>query len=272
MMRPERADIAAPELPPRLRWLGGEPAQMSRLTAQGPVLVHFFDFAQLNSVRALPYTLEWDRRYREHGLVTLGVHSPRHPFTGKEGALEAALERLSIEHPVADDAQYALWHDYGCEGWPSLFLWGRGGALKWFHFGEGEYEATELAIQAELAGSKGAEGMPAVMEPLRATDAPGATVMAPTPEILPGGSASEPWVGGNEELEVEYAAGGVYAAVDGEGALSVAVDEAANREEAVGAASLVELVLHERSEAHRLVLGASPGVRVWAISFAAGVP
>ena len=134
-MRPERQDIAAPELPPRTRWLGGEPAPMSELTARGPVLVHFFDFAQLNSVRALPYVVEWSRRYGDHGLVTLGVHSPRHPFTAPVDALEPALGRLGIEHPVADDSGYALWHDYGCEGWPSLFLWGQGGALRWFHFG-----------------------------------------------------------------------------------------------------------------------------------------
>jgi hypothetical protein len=271
-MVPHRQDIAAPELPPRTRWLGDDPGQMSELTARGPVLVHFFDFAQLNCVRSMPYVVEWSRRYAELGLLTLGVHSPRHPFTGEKEALEAGIAGLGIEHPVADDSGYALWHDYGCEGWPSLFLWGRGGALRWFHFGEGEYEATELAIQEELRGSMSAESLPEPVAPLRPSDAPGATVVAPTPEILPGGSAREPWVGGHEELLVDYAAGGVYAAVDGEGSLSVRIDDGAVREITVSAASLVELAAHARHEAHSLALAASSGVRVWAISFAAGTP
>ena len=116
---------------------------MVELTAAGPVLVHFFDFAQLNSLRALPYVIEWDRRYREAGLTTLGVHSPRFAFTKREELLAPALERLGITHPVVDDSGYVVWHDYGCEGWPSLFLWGQGAPLIWFHFGEGEYAATE---------------------------------------------------------------------------------------------------------------------------------
>jgi len=101
-MRPERQDIAAPELPPRTRWLGGEPASVSELTARGPVLVHFFDFAQLNSVRALPYRIGWDRRYRELGLTTLGVHSPRHPFTAPvEGYAESTVERRAVAYLVS---------------------------------------------------------------------------------------------------------------------------------------------------------------------------
>ena len=52
---------------------------------------------------------------------------------------------------MVDDSGYVVWHDYGCKGWPSLFFWGQGAPLIWFHFGEGEYAATEAAIAAELA-------------------------------------------------------------------------------------------------------------------------
>src|SRR6185436_1080275 len=103
-MRPERADIAAPVLPGRLRWHNTErDPVMAELTAAGPVLVHFFDFAQLNSLRALPYVIEWDQRYREAGLTTLGVHSPRFGFTKREELLAPALERLGVTYPVVDD-------------------------------------------------------------------------------------------------------------------------------------------------------------------------
>ena len=70
----------------------------------------------------------------------------------------AGLDRLGVGFPVAIDAERALWHSYGCEGWPSLFLWSLGGALRWFHFGEGEYAATEEAIQAELREDRRASG------------------------------------------------------------------------------------------------------------------
>ena len=138
------------------------------------MLVHFFDFAQLNSVRTLPYLVEWDRRYRDAGLRTIGVQAPRFPFGADPAAVAAGLERLGVEFPVAIDAERDLWHAYGCEGWPSLFLWSLGGALGWFHFGEGEYPATEEAIQAELRELDALRALPAPMEPLRPTDAPGA--------------------------------------------------------------------------------------------------
>ena len=119
-----------------MRWLNAErKPSLTELTTAGPVLVHFLDFAQLNSVRALPYIVAWEERYRELGLAVLGVHSPRYSFTARREALAPALERLGISHPVADDSGYSIWRDYGCRGWPSLFLWSRGGAFAWYHFG-----------------------------------------------------------------------------------------------------------------------------------------
>ena len=121
-----------------------------------------------------------------------------------------------------------LWHAYGCRGWPSLFLWSLGGALSWFHFGEGEYLGTEEATQAELREIDALRELPAPMEPLRATDGPGARVLAPTPEVFPGGSWERPWTAGEdgEELAVEYEAGGAYATVEGKGAIEVELDGA----------------------------------------------
>src|SRR3954451_1929432 len=101
-MRPERHDIAAPEPPPNVRWLNGEPKAMSALTARGPVLVHFFDFAQLNCVRSLPYVAEWERRYSAIGLTTLGIHSPRHPFTAGAAARSSPPQRPGDVPPRAD--------------------------------------------------------------------------------------------------------------------------------------------------------------------------
>ena len=157
---------------------------MPALTAGGPALVYFLDFAQLNSVRTLPYLTEWDRRYRDAGLSTIGVQAHRFPFSADPDVVAAGLRQLSVDFPVAIDAERKLWHSYGCKGWPSLFLWSLGGSLAWFHFGEGEYLRTEEAIQAELRQVHALRELPVPMDPLRATDGPSARVMVPKPREL----------------------------------------------------------------------------------------
>jgi hypothetical protein len=275
-MRPDREDIAAPVLPGRLRWHNTDrDPVMAELTAAGPVLVHFFDFAQLNSVRALPYAIEWDRRYREAGLTTLGVHSPRFGFTKRAELLEPALERLGIVHPVVDDSGYVVWHDYGCKGWPSLFLWAQGGALRWFHFGEGEYAQTEAEIAAEIVRINPRFSDPHRFEPRRPSDAPDAVVVPPTDEVFPGGSVTEPWRFAGEPIDVDYAAGGAHAAVDlpegGSGKLRATIDGESHTV-AVEAPGLIDLAVHPRHERHSLQLEADAGVDVYSVSFSAGVP
>ena len=263
-MRPARDNIAAPDLPAGLVWIGEEPRSMPVLTAAGPVLVHFFDYAQLNSVRTLPYLVEWDRRYREAGLRTIGVQSPRFPFGADPAGVAAGLGDLGVEFPVAIDAQRDLWHAYGCEGWPSLFLWTTGGALSWFHFGEGEYRGSEEAIQDELRELDALRSLPEPMESLRPSDAPGALVMPPTAEVF-----SED---GELEIELDYEAGGAYATVEGTGELHVAVDGSERAPVAVAKPALLELVTHPKHESHSLALRADPGLRIWSVSFAAGLP
>ena len=273
-MRPEVQNIAVPPFVPSLHWVGGEPPAVERLTAAGPVLVHFFDLAQLNSVRALPYVIDWRERYRDVGLKVIGVHTPRYGFTREPEAVASGVARLGVSHPVAVDSDFGVWHDYGCEGWPSLFLWARGGVLTWFHFGEGEYEATEAAIREALDAARPEAELPAGGEPLRATDAPGALVIPPSDEIFPGGSPNDPWRASPERpaLELEYAAGGVHAALDGEGELAVALDGGEQRPITVGAPGLYALAEHPRHEAHRVELRPSGGLGVWSVCFAPGVP
>jgi hypothetical protein len=269
-VRPGRDNIAAPDLPGEIAWIGEAPESMPALTAPGPVLVHFFDYAQLNSVRTLPYLIEWDRRYREAGLTTIGVQAPRFPFGADAGNVESGLGTLGVEYPVVIDAERELWLAYGCEGWPSLFLWATGGALSWFHFGEGEYLATEMAIQEELRESEALRSLPEPMDPLRPSDSPGAKVMPPTPELFPGGSWEQPWIGG--ELQIDYEAGGAHATIEGEGMLTVTIDGSDTRQLEVDGAHLYELTRHERHQAHQLKLEPSPGLRIWSVSFAAAIP
>jgi hypothetical protein len=273
-MRPPSATIAVPPFPEDLEWVGGRAPRIERLTAVAPVLVHFFDFAQLNCVRTLPYLRRWHERYGDGGLAVLGVHSPRFACTAPRDAVAAAASELGIPYRVGVDSGFRAWRAYGCEGWPSLFLWGRGGALRWYHLGEGEYAATEEAIRELVAESRPGAELPEPLPALRATDAPGALVIPPTDEWFPGGSPSEPWEATDDRprLEIAYAAGGAYLTADGEGTLQVKIDGREREPVGVRSPRLFELALHERHEEHRLVVRPSRGVRVWSISFAAGVP
>jgi len=273
-LRPPRADIAAPPFPPGTEW-AGEPPQFERALATGPVLVHFFDFAQLNSVRALPYLVAWRQRYLEAGLAVLGVHSPRFPFTRPHEAVTEALPGLEIDWPVALDPEMRIWREYEPHGWPALFIWGRGGALRWYHLGEGEYQATEEAIQEALrdAAPNGHE-WPPPLGPLRPSDAPGAKVVAPTPELFPGGAPERPWRAGPqaEPLALDYEAGGAYAAVDGNGEINARLDGEPLEPIAVPHPGLYELTAHERTERHSLELEPSSELSIYSVQFAAAPP
>jgi hypothetical protein len=273
-MRPGRDNIAAPDLPPGLAWVGVEPESMPALTAGGPAIVHFVEYAQLNSIRTLPYLAEWQRRYREAGLSVIGVQAPRFPFAAEPDNVAAGLAALGVEFPVAIDAEHDLWAAYGCEGWPSLFLWSLGGALSWAHFGEGEYRETEEAIQEELREMDALRELPEPMAPLRPSDVPGARVIPPTPEVFPGGSWKRPWVAGEDgdDLALDYQAGGAFVTVEGEGGVEIEIDGEWTTLPSDPAPGLRTLAEHPSHEAHSLILRPAPGVRIWSISFAAGIP
>jgi hypothetical protein len=262
-----------PPIPAGIDWLGEPIQSIDRLVASRPALVHFFDVAQLNSVRTLPYLRAWHDRYTGHGLAVIGVHSPRFPFTQDPDVVAGAAERLGIDWPVALDREFALWRLYEPHGWPALFLWGRGGALRWYHLGEGDYHGTEQAIREELSGGNGHD-WPPLLEPIRPSDAPDAKVIPPTAEIFPGGSTEEPWprTAADRTLEIEYEAGGAHLATDGEGEIAIRVDGQGRDPIAVIYPGLQELTTHECTEHHQLEIEPSPGPLIYSIQFAAGVP
>jgi hypothetical protein len=273
-LRPPRPDIAIPPIPTGIEWLGEPIESIDRLAAARPALVHFFDVAQLNSVRTMPYLRAWHERYAGDGLALIGAHSPRFPFTQDPDVVAGAAVRLGIDWPVALDREFALWRLYEPHGWPALFLWGRGGALRWYHLGEGDYLGTEEAIRETLSEGNGDHDWPPPLEPLRPSDAPDAKVIPPTPEIFPGGSTEEPWSSteGEPTIELAYEAGGAYAATHGEGRIVLSVDDEARDSIDITYSGLQELTTHERTERHTLRLEPSPGLLVYSIQLAAGIP
>jgi hypothetical protein len=267
---PHRTDIPVPPFPPGLPWVGAEPAAAERLTAKGPLLVVFFEAGELSGVQSLAHIDAWAQRYAEAGLTTIGVHTPRSDLARSPEAFAAAVERLGLSFPVVSDAGYHVWHAYGTKGWPSVFLWGLGGRLRWFHFGMGGLAETEDAIREQLRGGDSERALP---EPVHETGAADQVeVEKPSDEVFPGGAHDKFWVGEpGEPLEVEYAGAGAWAALDGSGTAAVRVDEeSAPTTFVVDSPGLYELADHGRHGVHEVRLDLDPGIRVWSVAFAAG--
>ncbi len=201
-MRAPIDTIAAPLFPTKLPWINANGSQASILKRGQPMLVEFWDFCRPNSIRTLPYVKAWHERYAGDGLRVIGVHCPGFAPSRPEQAVRDAVERLEIAHPVLIDSELELWREYENRGWPARYLFDGGARLFDYHYGEGGYEETELAIQELL----GVEREP--LEPLRPEDAPEARLL-PQSEDRPGA-----WSG-------PYEAGGVWAVLAGAGTVTV---------------------------------------------------
>jgi hypothetical protein len=194
--------IVAPLFPTGLPWVNVSGRGASIIQRGKPLLVEFWDFCRPNSLRTLPYLKAWHERYAEFGLRTIGVHSPGFEPAREETAVREAVSRLGIEYPVLIDRELEVWREYDNQGWPARYLFDGRARLFEYHYGEGSYVETELAIQ-ELLGVKREP-----LEPMRPGDAPDAQLL-PQTEDQPGAYSGP------------YEAGGVWAVLDGSGTVKV---------------------------------------------------
>jgi thiol-disulfide isomerase/thioredoxin len=153
------------------QWLNSEP-----LTAAGVrgkvVLVQFWTYTCINWIRTLPYVRAWAERYKDHGLVVIGAHAPEFPFERNLDNVRDAVRDMRVEHPVAIDNDYAIWDAFSNRFWPALYFVDAEGTVRHHHFGEGEYELSERALQELLreaaAEDVGSEVVPVVGEGVEA--------------------------------------------------------------------------------------------------------
>jgi hypothetical protein len=248
--RPPHDRIYAPPLPEDADWINSAPLRMDDLRGRA-VLLEFWDFCRPNSLRTLPYLKAWHTRYADAGLIVVSVHAPGFRASADDDAVRAAVARLGIEHAVLLDTSFALWREYENAGWPGRYLWSQAGTLADYHYGEGAYAECELAI-GELLGVAREP-----LAPLRAEDAPGARLVAPSADRL-----SDPYGG-------PYAAGGVWAVLD-PGRRPGAV-RANGRELTIAHPGAYLLVEHERHSAGELTLELGPGVRCDGVCFTPGL-
>jgi hypothetical protein len=202
---------------------------MDRLMGRHGVLVEFLDFARVNSLRTLPYLKAWHERYAEAGLQVVGVHSPGYSFGRDTDVVRRAVERLDVPFPVALDPEFQVWRRYANQGWPGRYLFDRRGVLVYYHYGEGDYENTERAVQAVLSEIEPDLDPPAPLEPLRPEDTPGVLLEPQTADVaLPADRARlelvRDWVDGEDFIEAadagasasaRFRAGGAWAVLSG---------------------------------------------------------
>jgi len=245
-MRAPVDHIMAPAFPAQAPWINVAGLRMDQQRGR-PVLIEFWDFCRPNSLRTLPYVRAWHRRYEDAGLRVVGAHASGFAPSGALDAVTAAVTRLEVDYPVVVDLDFELWQEYGNLGWPARYLFDQQGRLFEYHYGEGGYEETELAIQ-ELLGLQRP-----IVTPVRPEDEPGAE-LKPQSEDVEG-----PYSG-------PYEAGSVWAVLDGSGTVSVA-----GRQLTVEHPGCYELISHPRSTAGVLTLEVGDGVRCHAVCFTPGL-
>ena len=166
-------------------WLNSEPVPISALGGR-VVLVEFWDYTCINCVHTLPYVREWHRRYERHGLVVVGVHTPKHPFARNPEEVQKAIERFGITYPVVLDNQYLISTKYDNRFWPAIYLIDKHGYVRFQSIGEGNYLAIEHAIQTLLYDAGVREDLPVLMDAVREEDMVGAVCYRSTPELFTG--------------------------------------------------------------------------------------
>jgi thiol-disulfide isomerase/thioredoxin len=131
-------------------WLNSPPLSVDDLREK-VVLVEFWTYTCINWLRTLPYVRAWAEKYREQGLVVIGVHTPEFPFEHDVENVRRAAQDLHVAYPIAIDSDYAIWNAFDNHYWPALYFADARGHLRYHRFGEGDYEQSEVIIKRLLA-------------------------------------------------------------------------------------------------------------------------
>jgi cytochrome c biogenesis protein CcdA/thiol-disulfide isomerase/thioredoxin len=167
---PEAASQSAPvlsrlpvlgTLPPFAKgatWLNSPPLSRDQLWGK-VVLVDIWTYSCINCLRTLPHVRAWASKYKDHGLVVIGVHSPEFAFERDLGNVRAAVRKLGLTYPVVIDNDFAIWKSFNNSYWPAFYFIDSQGQLRHTHFGEGAYDTSERTIQ-ELLREAGQKNVP----------------------------------------------------------------------------------------------------------------
>lgn len=289
-------------------WLNSRP--LSRSDLEGKVVLYdFWTYSCVNCVRTIPYVDSWHQRYRDDGLVVIGVHSPEFEFEKDHDNVRDAVDRLGVTYPVALDDEMAIWNDFENRYWPAHYIYDRDGKQADVHIGEGGYDETEDLLR-DLLGVAESSPRASARRGAGRSSAIGAMTRETYLGSLRGGrgfASAQPLVDGTTDftgpeslgtnevalvgrwkvtpeyveavdegasIEIRYHAGEVnlvMEAPDGPIGATVAVDDRAARTVRVDAADMYRLVHDDEPGEHVLRLSAGrPGLRAFAFTFGGG--
>jgi cytochrome c biogenesis protein CcdA/thiol-disulfide isomerase/thioredoxin len=156
--QPALADEGAlPDLGGAVAWLNSPPLTRNSLRGK-VVLIDFWTYSCINCLRSLPYIEGWAEKYKNAGLVVIGVHTPEFAFEKERANIEKAVRDLKISYPVAIDSDYKIWQAFNNEYWPAHYFIDGKGRIRYHHFGEGEYDESERVI-LQLLKENGAQSL-----------------------------------------------------------------------------------------------------------------
>jgi len=156
-------------------WINSPPLTPEQLRGK-VVVVDFWTYSCINCLRALPYVRAWAEKYKDQGLVVIGVHTPEFAFEKSEANVRNAVRRLGVDYPVAMDNDFAIWRAFKNQYWPAHYFIDAQGRIRHHHFGEGDYEGSERVIQ-QLLKESGAADVAADVVQIQAQGAEAAAAM-----------------------------------------------------------------------------------------------
>src|SRR5271167_2542544 len=132
-----------------VKWINSPPLTRAQLKGK-VIVVDFWTYSCINCLRSIPYVEAWAEKYKNDGLVVVGVHTPEFAFEKDQGNVAKAVRDLKITYPVAVDSDYAIWKAFKNNYWPAHYFIDAQGVIRYHHFGEGEYDKSEGVIQQLL--------------------------------------------------------------------------------------------------------------------------
>lgn len=139
-----------PSIDGAVQWLNSKPLTAAELRGK-VILIDFWTYSCINCLRTLPYVSAWANKYKDQGLVVIGVHAPEFAFEKDLNNVQKAVHDLHVAYPVAIDNNYVIWRAFNNQYWPAHYFIDAKGRIRYHHFGEGEYEKSEQVIQQLLA-------------------------------------------------------------------------------------------------------------------------
>jgi cytochrome c biogenesis protein CcdA/thiol-disulfide isomerase/thioredoxin len=187
-------EATMPSLDGAVQWLNSPPLSMQALKGK-VVLVDFWTYSCINCIRAIPYVKAWAEKYKDQGLVVIGVHAPEFAFEKNVDNVKKAIGDLSITYPVAVDNDYAIWRAFDNQYWPAHYFIDAEGRVRHHHFGEGDYDGSERVIQ-QLLAEAGKANVSSDIVDVKATGAEAASNQADvqSPETYVGWQRSQNFV------------------------------------------------------------------------------